>query len=710
MADPDMLYGTTLSVESMKVIAESIGVGALPDDAAKELADDVSYKLKQIIQDAAKFMHHAKRQRLTIADVDHSLKVRNIEPQYGFVANDHIPFRFASGGGRELHFIEEKELDLADVIAAPAPKIPLEASLRAHWLCVDGIQPTVPENPPPLSKEAQAQDSVNPIKKLDQTMTKDVAGKPTTGKIHKLKNVETVHVKQLATHELSVEQQLYYKEITEACVGSDEARRAEALQSLSCDPGLHEMLPRMCTFIAEGVKVNVVQNNLALLIYLMRMVRALLDNPALYLEKYVSCSKCGGGVYYLLISHLYTSIMQLHELIPSVSTCIVSRQLCMRPELDNHWALRDFAARLMAQICKNFNTSTNNLQTRVTRLFSSALQNEKTQLSSLYGAVAGLSELGTEVIKVFIVPRLRFVSDRIEPQLHGGTGGNDKSISNTDKIAAGHIRAMLQKTCAPVLKTTRNAPDLAEEYKRDFGFLGLTLHQAVVKARNSLVTAGVAGVVVPVATTAAAAAVGLTSVGTPLPIPASAVPMAGSFVSASTTSNIATPIVGGVGMASNAMGRIIVGPAAATVGKTITSTSIPSGVVRHQPLPVNVGATAVGPVVSGVGGTQPKYVIVQRPTTPLANIGANTTVGSIASIGDDNGNTGGVSMLNGGSNVVVGGLIVSIPDCHYYILFIISWCLPNLSASIFYSCSPIQTICPKRILNHFPITTCIQTP
>lgn len=94
-------------------------------------------------------------------------------------------------------------------------------------------------------------------------------------------------MKQLATHELSVEQQLYYKEITEACVGSDEARRAEALQSLSADPGLHEMLARMCTFIAEGVRVNVVQNHLALLIYLMRMVKALLDNPSLYLEKYV---------------------------------------------------------------------------------------------------------------------------------------------------------------------------------------------------------------------------------------------------------------------------------------------------------------------------------------------------------------------------------------------------------------------------------------
>lgn len=45
-----MLYGTSLSLESIKVIAESVGVGNLPDEAAKQLADDVSYRLKQIVQ------------------------------------------------------------------------------------------------------------------------------------------------------------------------------------------------------------------------------------------------------------------------------------------------------------------------------------------------------------------------------------------------------------------------------------------------------------------------------------------------------------------------------------------------------------------------------------------------------------------------------------------------------------------------------------
>ena len=372
----------SLNADSIKVMAETVNIGNLPEEASREIAEEVTYRLRQLTQDAAKLMNHGKRAKLTCEDVDQALRMTGQEPLYGFQAAEHIPFRFTSGGGRDLPFLEDKELDLSELVTGQLPKIPVSASLRSHWLAIDGVQPAIPENPPPMSKDQLVADSVDPASKLKGPDAKDNKLGTMLGTINKMKTVETVNVKQLASHELSVEQQLYYKEITEACVGSDEARRAEALQSLACDPGLHQMLPRLCTFIAEGVRVNVVQHNLAILIYLMRMVKSLLENPTLYLEKY------------------------LHELIPAVATCIVSRQLCTRPDHDNHWALRDFASRMMAAICKNFHSSTNNIQTRVTKMFSDALCSDKAPLVSYYGAIAGLQELGPEVIKVFVLPHI----------------------------------------------------------------------------------------------------------------------------------------------------------------------------------------------------------------------------------------------------------------------------------------------------------------
>lgn len=46
----EVKVSSTLSPDSMKGIAESIGISGIPDDAASQLAEDVSYRLKLLIQ------------------------------------------------------------------------------------------------------------------------------------------------------------------------------------------------------------------------------------------------------------------------------------------------------------------------------------------------------------------------------------------------------------------------------------------------------------------------------------------------------------------------------------------------------------------------------------------------------------------------------------------------------------------------------------
>lgn len=60
--------------------------------------------------------------------------------------------------------------------------------------------------------------------------------------LHTGKDKGLIRLKPRSTHELSVEQQLYYKEITEACVGSCEAKRAVSHARLAASIVLDTML------------------------------------------------------------------------------------------------------------------------------------------------------------------------------------------------------------------------------------------------------------------------------------------------------------------------------------------------------------------------------------------------------------------------------------------------------------------------------------
>ena len=157
-------------------------------------------------------MRHSYRQRLTTHDIDAALRARRIEPLYGFTATEYIPLRYASGGGRELHFNEDSEVDLANFIEQPAPKIPAPVKIRAHWLVIDGVQPSIPENPAPAKKPPEELILKKTPEDFKDEKHKDKFNKDKKNKDMMAKSIEQ---KPLLRHELSLEQMKYYAEITQ---------------------------------------------------------------------------------------------------------------------------------------------------------------------------------------------------------------------------------------------------------------------------------------------------------------------------------------------------------------------------------------------------------------------------------------------------------------------------------------------------------------
>ena len=119
-------------------------------------------------------------------------------------------------------------------------------------------------------------------------------------------------------------------------------------------------------------------------------------------------------------------------------------------------------------------------------MFSDALKAEKTPLVSMYGSLAGLQELGPEVIKSVVVPEIRAISERID------AANANMSMSNNQKLdttAVQKIRTLVQNSVVSILKSTRSPNDTEEVYLNEFGSLGTLLFEQVQKERQKAAAA-----------------------------------------------------------------------------------------------------------------------------------------------------------------------------------------------------------------------------
>ncbi|KAF8068263.1 TAF6 [Scenedesmus sp. PABB004] len=414
---------------AIKAIAHSVQLERLSDEAAKTLAPDVEYRLREVVQEALKFAKHAKRTTLTAADVNDALRLRNVEPVYGFAGRDPAKFsRVATHP--ELMYVRDPEMSYHELIEAPLPRLPREPGVTAHWLAVNGVQPDLPENTPleapptkrsrlPLRSNNRAGPGADgpaagggALAGADAQLSLPAPGQPggaggagagaaprgQPGAAVDPRGAAASAAVQLQLplrHAVSRELQVYFDKIvgllltptpTGAAPGGGAAgaagaggagagsaaaaadRQASLLRGAFASVASDPGLHPLVPYFVAFIADGVVAHlrDLALLGRLLQLGRCLLANPGLRLEPY------------------------LPQLLPAVVTCLVTKSLGAHPEED-HWALRRAAAALLAAIAAAFAEPHHNLMPRLCRVLGGAWLDASKPLTTKYGAVVGLA-------------------------------------------------------------------------------------------------------------------------------------------------------------------------------------------------------------------------------------------------------------------------------------------------------------------------------
>ncbi|KAL1407644.1 histone H4-like TAF Taf6, SAGA complex subunit [Vanrija albida] len=378
--------------ESIQEVAQSLPLDPLGPGAADLLAGDVEYRLHFLLQEAKKFMVHGRRSTLTPEDVEYAMEALNVEPvlvpprplpQAPFHA---VPVSAGQNPSQQLYHEVDDEIDFATYLRDPLPAAlgnSAGVKWKAHWLAVEGVQPAIPENPPPSSRAGPSRTPA-----------------PTTG---------SAALRQNAKTHLTTELQLYFSRLTAALVppvsslphlpgnpppGAEshafpdaERHRIAALASVRSDAAVAGVLAYLVRWVAESINKTLVGAT-GTIGCLIDVVEAILDNEVIFVEPY------------------------LHQFLGPLLSILLTVPLGPHPPSSNQTPtqseLRQRAANVLAKLVTLYGKSYPGLVPRLLSTFTRALQSspfpsplgaEFPPAGRYEGAVLGIGALGANTVR-----------------------------------------------------------------------------------------------------------------------------------------------------------------------------------------------------------------------------------------------------------------------------------------------------------------------
>ncbi len=285
-------------------------IPAVQADARGTLLSYTEEHITQLIREAVQVQHHCKRARFHLStekdaksSASSSAAATKTKSRVGILRRrlhaDDINMALQWRGSEKIYATgivggggvansssrDDKKVMLEDYLKSEIKiRPPQEVGLTLHWLAVDGVQPNIPQNPGGVGTSTSNANALKRKHPLVHRVEEDADEEDASGG-------DGVQVTQLLPRLLSEELRLYFSRITGAVErgGATPIKRQQqdtALASLTQDPGLQELIPFMINYVTKNLYKHL--GNPEHCRTLIRMAQALLVNPHIHLELYVS--------------------------------------------------------------------------------------------------------------------------------------------------------------------------------------------------------------------------------------------------------------------------------------------------------------------------------------------------------------------------------------------------------------------------------------
>ena len=234
-----------LSPETVELIAETIGITNLEPTTAIALAEDASYRCREVANICGQLLRHSKRRKLTTNDVNEAFKLYDTDPVFGHEVSEPVSYTMFKDSAADyqtpniLYVPDETLLDLRSYSLSQSPPIVAkDPSIQATWLSVEGHY--YPENEEAKPVDFPQQANVTPA--LMQ----------------------------------------YYSTIISVTLGDSEAMMNTIIKDLAINTKIGTLLPFIVSFIRTGMQKHC--ENKVLMRRLLCLLQSLFSNPSLNLS------------------------------------------------------------------------------------------------------------------------------------------------------------------------------------------------------------------------------------------------------------------------------------------------------------------------------------------------------------------------------------------------------------------------------------------